>query len=340
MASSWISGELSETNFLKYLEWEIPDFSHWSQPPYPQEFIISPTFTFENNSWHISVRPYGDLSVFLINETQSPRNINYSFSIKDSNDTLVEYRANNATIYNKSGFTGFYDADDLYMDDEDDKCYWKETEVHFLLPCDTLTIVCILNPGENVEIKQVSNYIPPITSKMTSSSKIVGELSERTNLRQLQWKIPNFSHLSCYPYRKKFVNSPTFIFENSSWHISLRPFGDLSVFLINESQHPCHVNYSFSIKDSKGTLVAYEDNDAFVKNKTGFTNFYDAEVLEEEGVLLSDTLTIVCILKPGENEEQTFDCTAPKVDDCNSQSKVKSSRLMMFTGKTVWFLIT
>lgn len=331
MTSSWISGELSEANFLKYLEWEIPNFSHWCQHPYPQEFIISPTFTFENTSWHISLRPYGDLSVFLINETQSPRNINYSFSIKDCNDTLVEYRSNNATVWNKSGFTGFFDSDTLFRDDDDDDAeYYDEM---FLLPCDILTIVCILNPGENEEMmKQAFNYTQPKASRMTSS-RIVGELNERNDLRQLQWKIPNFSYLS----RKKFLVSPTFIFENNPWHISLRPYGDLSVFLINEAQRPCHVNYSFSIKNSNGTLVAYEDNDAFIKNKSGFTNFYDAEILEDEEVLLSDTLTIICILKPGENEEQAFDDTASKADDYDLKSGVKT---LKFTGKTVWFLIT
>lgn len=311
-----IVGELSQTNNLKYLEWKIPNFSAWFNYSRLPRFFISPTFTFGNNSWHISLRPYGDLSLFLISETLRLENINFSFMVKESNGTLHAYRAKNATVKNRSGFTGFFTAGFLENSS---------------FPSDILIITCILMPGENGQ--QVFNYATPKADINTSSGVVVGKLNEPSNLKTLEWKIPNFSHWSDYTYPERCLISPNFIFESTFWRISLCPCEDPSVFLINETESPRNVTFSFSVKESKGKLLAYHTNNATIKDKSGFTGFLRRRFLVEDCLFPSDTFTIVCILKPGKKVKQAFNYTAPKADNSNLKSEVESLKLMKLTGK-------
>lgn len=319
MTSSSIVGKLSEPNNLKYLEWKIPNFSLWFTYSHLPRFFISPTFAYGNNTWHISLRPYGDLSLFLINETRLPQNINFSFCAKESNGALHAYRAKNDTVRNRSGFTGFFKAGFL-----------ENTQ----FPSDILVITCILTPGENWQ--QALSYEAP-KANINILGVIVGELKEPNNLKKLEWKISNFSQWSNYIYPERCLISPNFIFENTSWRISLCPCDDPSVFLINETDNPCNITFSFSVKESKGKLLAYHTINATVGDKSGFTGFFRRKFLVDDCLFPSNSFTIVCILKPGKNLKQLFKKAAPKADNSILKSEVESLKLMKLIGKIIFF---
>lgn len=134
-----------------------------------------------------------------------------------------------------------------------------------------------------------------------SSLGVIGELGES----KFEWKIADFFSLSAT--KESSYTSPSFVFANTSLHLWIYPAGNvaaksgfLSLFLVNESKNPFHVNMALHIKKVDGTILELTAAmDVYIKTSMGYNNLYQKSSLKQNKSELvpSNILTIVCILK-------------------------------------------
>lgn len=124
--------------------------------------------------------------------------------------------------------------------------------------------------------------------------EMIGELESTQELKQLEWKIPNYVSLRVGTYK-----SPSFTFANHSWHLTISAelytvHKYLTVILKCENDSHCtDVMYSFSIKKSDGTLTTTKTYQSSMVSEWPFLP------LDEISLLPSGIITIVCNLKYG-----------------------------------------
>lgn len=136
MSNKGIIGELSEK--ARRFEWKIPMFSTLCQTD--SCFYDSPSFIFGSMKLHLRMYPPTDncdfLSVHLNYESEPSCNVNFSFSIKKTDGTLIGTKTADESIMSyQPGCDRFFEGCDLRK---------QQSE---LLPSDTLTIICDLEAG-------------------------------------------------------------------------------------------------------------------------------------------------------------------------------------------------
>lgn len=135
-----ITGKLNEHNENFEFEWEFPNFSSVSKNI--RSLYHSPSFNFADNSWHVvlytGLRYY--LPVYLYNETECQIPVSFAFSIKDIEGGLIGTQEKSASTSRAfSGFPTFFSLSSL------------EERKNYLIPSDTLTIVCKMKQSYDVE---------------------------------------------------------------------------------------------------------------------------------------------------------------------------------------------